>query len=162
LSKWENEPKRMSESLGAVGRKLGIGGAIEAGRIWSRWGDIVGPGIAEHAEPTSLRQGTLRIRTDSPVWATEIGYIGSEIARRANEIAGSEVVLEVRVWTGPGEIQRRSRNVRDPRSSEASEAASTRPSSDEPIEALGRARAAWERARSGGFGKGPRDPGENP
>jgi hypothetical protein len=155
----------MGDLLGGVGRDLGLGGAIATGRVWARWVEIVGDAIADHAEPTSLKEGVLRIRTDSPTWATELGYRGAEIARRANAVAGAEVVTEVRVWTGPGAIRRAvleegrvSQPVDRGLADETSEV-----SADEPLAALGRARAAWVRRRSQGPGepspRGPRNTG---
>ena len=142
----------MSDVLGELGGSLGLGAAVGTGKVWAHWPEIVGGTIADHAEPTSLKEGVLRIRTDSPAWATELGYRGTQIARRANEVAGSEVVKEVRVWTGPGPIQKRAGNAGRPapdvrpNDSEGARKAST----DEPMEALGRARRAWARRRAGG------------
>src|SRR5688500_982685 len=110
----------MSEVLGELGGSLGIGAAVGTGKVWANWSEIVGGTIADHAEPTSLKDGVLRIRTDSPAWATELGYRGSQIARRANEVAGSEVVKEVRVWTGPGPIQKGSGSSGRPKPEPAS------------------------------------------
>jgi predicted nucleic acid-binding Zn ribbon protein len=152
LSKWGEDPKRMSDVLGDLGGSLGIGAAVGTGKVWAHWSEIVGGTIADHAEPTSLKEGVLRIRTDSPAWATELGYRGAQIARRANEVAGSEVVKEVRVWTGPGPIQKPSGNAgrteQEVRRSDTEDA--RKASTDEPMEALGRARRAWARRRAGG------------
>jgi len=97
----ESAPERLRDLIAGIGPRLGLSGALQTGVIWRRWDDIVGPGIAGHAEPTSLRDGVLRIRVASPAWATEIGYLADEIKERANEIAGSPLVGEVRVWSGP-------------------------------------------------------------
>ena len=152
MSKWSDEPKKMGDLLGGVGASLGLGGAVGTGRIWSGWVDIVGDTIADHAEPTSLKEGVLRIRTDSPGWATELGYRGRQIAKRANEVAGAEIVTEVRVWTGPGPIRSRSEPSRGPSAGDGSAGSggTSAPSTDEPMEALDRARRAWARRRSGG------------
>jgi predicted nucleic acid-binding Zn ribbon protein len=128
-----------------VGRKLGLDHPREVGVVWDRWREIVGDDIAAHAEPSSLRGGLLRVRTDSPAWATEIGYLADEIRRKANETVGRALVSEVRVWTGPGRIEPRARG----------RAAVPRPARgtpqddvpDDPGEALERARRAWLRRR---------------
>lgn len=126
-----------------AGKRLGLDHPSEVGALWARWVDIVGPDVAQHAEPSSLRSGLLRVRTDSPVWATEISYLGEEIRRRANELLGRELVAEVRVWTGPGAMSaRRARPVpAAPR--ERGETVV----SDDPNEAFERARRAWLRRR---------------
>jgi hypothetical protein len=172
LSRAKDEPQRLGSVLGRLGSQLGLTGAIETGRIWSHWVEIVGRPIAEHAEPTSLKQGVLRIRTDSPTWATELGYRGSQIARRANDVAGREVVTEVRVWTGPGPIRYATgppAQAAAPTDQGSSEGATRTPAED-PIAAFRRARTAWARRRAGarshGSGEGaPRPsirPGEKP
>ena len=128
-----------------VGRRLGLDHPREVGIVWERWRDIVGQDIAAHAEPSSLRGGLLRVRTDSPAWATEIGYLTDEIRNRANETVGRELVREVRVWTGPGPM-RRSRPAATASSTPAGESARTDLPED-PAEALERARRAWLRRR---------------
>jgi hypothetical protein len=139
--------KRIRDLLPGAARRAGVGEeAIDAGRVFRRWRDVVGPQIADHAEPTSLRRGVLRVRADSPAWATEIGYLGGDIRARVNEAAGRALVAEVRVWTGPP--------MRRPRVPEGgAEASLSRPSKKsaaaEPAEAFERARDAWRRSRSG-------------
>ena len=134
---------------------MGIDRAAEAGALWARWGEIVGDAIAEHAEPTSLKRGVLRIRAISPAWATEIGYLKEHIIRSANEALGAALVADVQVWTGPGPI--RDRTARGSRASAASTppAGPRQPPPKDPEEALERARAAWLRRRSGGGSRAP-------
>jgi hypothetical protein len=144
----------MGDLLGGVGKELGLSGAIGTGRVWARWVEVVGDAIADHAEPTSLKDGVLRIRTDSPTWATELSYKGAEIARRANEVAGARIVTEVRVWTGPGRIERHAAEVRTPLPEGRGET-SAEILANEPLAALGRARAAWARRRARGRSQGP-------
>ena len=136
-------PPRLKELLSMAGRRIGLDHPTEVGALWARWVDIVGTDIAQHAEPSSLRAGLLRVRTDSPVWATEISYLADEIKQRANDALGRPLVEDVRVWTGPGAIRTRSSEV-------GRRTAAERPADDlpaDPIEALDRARRAWLRRR---------------
>ena len=133
---------------GAAGR-FGLDDALTTGTLWKRWRDIVGPDVAAHAEPTSLRGGVLRIRADSPVWAHEIGYLVEEIRSRANDALGAAAVMEIKVYNaprpdpaGPQERDASSRGATppEPPATEVPEA---------PEEALRRARQAWSRRVSG-------------
>ena len=151
----ERDPIRLRDVLEGFSGPKGFGAPLDAGLLWREWRSIVGEGIADHAEPTSLRSGVLRVRTDSPAWATEIGYLADVIKTEANRFLGKEVVTSVRIWTGA------------PRNSlsEAHEVTSTQhpdrlPGSDsrtprsgdqepDPVSALERARRAWQRARTG-------------
>ena len=125
--------------------------APATGIIWARWGDIVGPQVAQHAEPTSLKNGVLRVRTDSPTWATEIGYLGSEIAASANREAGRKMVDRVVVWTGPRPAGAPSVPASSGQAPEAESPPQLRSASSDPMEAFEAAKRAWLRRR----GRGP-------
>jgi predicted nucleic acid-binding Zn ribbon protein len=135
-------PFRLRALLASVGGRIGIEAADEVGRIWRGWSEIVGPSVAEHAEPTSLRSGVLRVRADSPAWANEIGYLGAEIGTRINAHLGKPLVNEVRVWTGPGPI------ARVPTSAPTPAQPGDREPAADPVTAFRRAFQAWARVRS--------------
>lgn len=146
----EKEPAPLRGLLGPAASGYGLDDALAAGTLSRRWIEVVGPDVAAHAEPTSLREGILRVRADSPVWAHEIGYLTAEIKRRANETLGRQAVSEVKVWNAPG------MPVGGPAGGSAQTA--SRPSERSPEEleedpqtALEKARSAWaaRRRRSG-------------
>ncbi|MEA2517103.1 MAG: hypothetical protein QOG16_941 [Actinomycetota bacterium] len=140
-------PPRLRDVLGGVGSRLGLEDTRAIGMLWSQWPEIVGPSIAQNAEPTSLKKGVLRIRATSPGWAQELSYLGGEIKARANAMAGVEVVREVRVWTGPGEVVRATPKV--PLSPQDRPPETTdRDAPGDVFTAFERARAAWARRRS--------------
>jgi hypothetical protein len=149
----KDEPIRIKDALAPLGRKLGLRSPAEAARVFSRWEDVVGSGVASHAHPSSLKGGVLRIVAESSVWATEISYLAEEIKKRANEVAGAPVVSEVRVWTGKGGSG--TSRARDSAGSDenqkareqGSEKAERKVPPDSPAEALARARNAWSEAR---------------
>ncbi len=156
-----SNPLRMRDLLQAAGARLGLEGALETGLVWTCWSEIVGDATAAHAEPTSLKAGVLRIRTDSPTWATEVGYLKDEIKTRANRVVGRALVSEVRVWTSPDPVRTARAEVRTPAPNdrgEVSEAASMVPPDADPEVALARARHAWEKRRSEGLSERPRKP----
>jgi predicted nucleic acid-binding Zn ribbon protein len=137
----------IKDLLGDAGRGLGLPSAVETGQVWSRWTEIVGPAVAAHAEPSSLKTGVLRVRADSPAWATEIGYLKDEIKAAVNRLVGAELVGEVRVWTGPGAIHAASRPLGAGHRSSAGEGAAGAAEAvpQDPKTALERAHEAWTR-----------------
>ena len=138
-------PARLRDLLDPVGRRLGIEGATQTGKLFARWRAIVGDQIGGHADPTSLRDGVLKVRADSPAWATEIGYLSSELVERINRDLGRAVVTELRVWTGP----KKGSYEASPPSQRASVSPATAPArepAEDPREALERAHAAARRA----------------
>lgn len=141
------EPTRLSEVLNETGASLGLKDAVATGGLWSRWDEIVGDSIAQNAQPTSLRDGVLRVKAASPAWATELTYLAPEIVRRTNEMAGSEIVREIKVWTGPGSVAPAARKAAPPPSDPSP--SDDRPKGErDPREALESARRAWARKRS--------------
>ncbi len=140
-------PPRLRDLLGGLGPRIGMEDTRATGAIWSRWAEIVGTSIAMNAEPTSLRKGVLRVRATSPGWATELTYLATEILQRANDIAGREIVREVRVWTGPGLVRQTTRAA----SEEGLDGRADDGARDDPKDlatALARARDAWLRRTS--------------
>ncbi|MDQ3985011.1 MAG: DUF721 domain-containing protein [Actinomycetota bacterium] len=144
-----DDPARIGELLGAVTSRLGVRDAGKTGAIWAQWADLVGEAVAAHAEPTSLREGVLRIRADSPAWASEIGFLAGEIAARINAALRSEVVGEIRVWTGPRRDRPARKTSVPPPSAATPKAGQKKPPTD-PEEALLRAREAWKTKRGKG------------
>jgi hypothetical protein len=138
---------RIGEVLDGLGTRVGLGRSKDASVIWSRWTEIVGDAIGAHAEPSSLREGVLKVRADSPAWAAELGYLAADIKTRANALIGRQSVLEVRVWTGPGRIRSGAKgSVED--SGTTTGKPPRRPPAEDPLEAFERAREAWRRRRS--------------
>jgi predicted nucleic acid-binding Zn ribbon protein len=143
------DPQRLRQLLGGFGKSMGWNGAIESGTVVARWREIVGSGIADHVTPTSLRDGVLRVRAQSPAWATEIGYLSVEIVRRVNKALGKDVVTELKVWTGPGVPGTESRPPDGGKSAAAPPRITTEKDAEaDPIAAGRRAREAWMRKRS--------------
>jgi hypothetical protein len=170
----DDDPTRLSDVLRSEGHRLGIESAVEIGTLFRRWSLIVGEKVAAHARPSSLREGVLRVRAESPVWATEISYFAPEIARRANDEVGRAVVKEVRVWWAPGEASPHPSEThrRDGGAAALSpgEGGARQPGrnvhsaekrSDDPAGALERAHRAW-RLRGRRAAKGRVDQGKRP
>ncbi len=136
------DPESLRGLLGGAAARFGLDDALATGTLWRRWHDVVGPDLAAHAEPSSLRAGVLRLRADSPVWAHEIGYLAEEIKRRVNEHLGQTVVAEVRVWSAPGETSRPPAATPRARPAEGEKQAE-KEGPEDPLQALDKARSAW-------------------
>ena len=142
----DRDPERLGNLLEPVTARLGLGGARKTGKVWSRWSEIVGPEIAAHAQPSSLKEGVLRIKVDSPAWATEISYLAADLRTKINRAVDSNLVTDIKVWTGPGPLRRADETAATPdrKSSRRTLAGETR----EPLEAFEGARRAWFKRRS--------------
>jgi predicted nucleic acid-binding Zn ribbon protein len=68
--------------------------------VLGRWSAIVGSEIASHCTPETFVDGSLRVRTDSTAWATQLRLLAPNVVRRLNEELGHGTVLRVDV-AGP-------------------------------------------------------------
>ena len=141
----DRDVSKLKDLLGPVGKKLRLEDPAAAGSIWRRWPEIVGDDIARNAEPTSLKEGVLRIRTSSPTWATEMSYLANDIKDRVNSALGKQLVHEVKVWTTPDPIKRAQRDA-DHTAMASGSVARKRPAED-PETAFQRAFQAWSKKR---------------
>jgi predicted nucleic acid-binding Zn ribbon protein len=71
-------------------------------RIWEVWDEAVGPGIAEHARPSWVRKGLLRVEVSDPIWLQEIEFVSDDIRERLNQRLGGKRIkrLEFRLSSG--------------------------------------------------------------
>jgi hypothetical protein len=93
-------PVPMSEALGAVAGRFGLGRTDLISVVFGRWEELVGPSVAAHVHPVRLVAGTLVVSADHPAWATQIRHLAPEILERVASECGREgtpVRLEIRV-----------------------------------------------------------------
>jgi predicted nucleic acid-binding Zn ribbon protein len=87
----------VSESLDRVTKGIGAPKATVLTAVFARWEQVVGPEVAAHAEPRSLRDGVLVIAVDQPAWATQLRFLGTELLARVREATGCSDVSEIHV-----------------------------------------------------------------
>ena len=93
-------PVPMSEALGAVAGRLGLGRPDLISVVFGRWEELVGAAMAVHVRPVRLVAGTLVVSADHPAWATQIRHLAPEILERVATEFGREGAperLEIRV-----------------------------------------------------------------
>lgn len=92
-------PRRLGESLDRVARAIGGGDSSAMTVVFRHWESCVGPAIAAHAEPLSLRRDVLVVGVSEPAWATQLRFVAPEILGRLEEAAGRRVAerIEVRI-----------------------------------------------------------------
>jgi len=85
--------------LNRVTAVLGIPTAAVLETVFSRWADLVGPTIALHTHPASLRNGVLVVTVEEPAWGSELRYRAQELVVRLEDQLGpgAPTRIEVRV-----------------------------------------------------------------
>ena len=89
------------------------------GTVFAEWAAVVGEQIAEHAAPTSLREGVLHVTAESTAWATQLRMVQALLLAKIAAAVGDGVVTTLKI-TGPvapswrkGPLHVRGRGPRD-------------------------------------------------
>jgi predicted nucleic acid-binding Zn ribbon protein len=93
-------PRRLRDSLDRLTRSLGAGPADTVAVLFSDWEDLVGPQIAAHSRPRSLRHGVLAVVVDQPGWATQFRFMEQDLLVRLTEALGTGNVERIDVRVG--------------------------------------------------------------
>jgi predicted nucleic acid-binding Zn ribbon protein len=93
-------PRRLGESLDRVARSMGAGGSATLSALFEDWEAMVGPQVAAHARPRSLRGGVLVVVADQPGWATQLRYLETDLLARLGERLGPGAVSAIEVRVG--------------------------------------------------------------
>jgi predicted nucleic acid-binding Zn ribbon protein len=84
----DDGPRRVSETLDAVVRRIAPQSAGEFGAVFGRWEEIVGPALAAHVRPVRVTDDALVVAADHPAWATQVKALGSTVLAQVGEVAG--------------------------------------------------------------------------
>lgn len=112
LDPGSREPRRLSELLDPVTKRLGGPPPGVFAAIFSRWDALVGPDIAAHAQPVSLHRGVLVLGVDHSMWAAQLRYMTAQLLTRIADDTGSSEVEEIHVRVTGAEGARPAANSR--------------------------------------------------
>jgi predicted nucleic acid-binding Zn ribbon protein len=83
-----------------VAKKQGWSSRVAEGTVFGQWPSVVGQQIAEHARPTTLRDGVLSVSAESTAWATQLRIIQTQLIAKIAAEVGDGVVTSLKI-TGP-------------------------------------------------------------
>jgi len=70
---------------------------LAEGNLFSNWESIVGAEIAEHAEPITILDGVLTIKTSSTAWATQLNLISRDLLASLQKSAPGALVEKLSI-----------------------------------------------------------------
>lgn len=82
----EPEPQVIGETLDRYLEYLGAPPIRTLASLQDRWSEVVGPALAEPTRPVELVDGVLVIGCDDATWASQVGWMESQIIRRFREL----------------------------------------------------------------------------
>ena len=93
-------PTALSGELARLTRRAGWSERLGAAQVAAAWADIVGDELTAHCEPVRLAGRVLTVRAASPVWATQLRYLTTQLVERAEAVLGPGSVREVNITVG--------------------------------------------------------------
>ena len=102
----KGDPQTFGAAIDAFLKVRGWEHDVRMRSVFARWAEIAGPEIADHCEPTALRDGELLLQAESTSWATQLRLMTRQIADKINADLGAPVVTSVKVH-GPASARPR-------------------------------------------------------
>jgi len=99
----KKDPSSIQDVLAQLKRETELGRQLELAQIWSRWPEIAGPDLMEHGRPHGIRDNTLYIEADSPVWMHTFAFQKWRLIGRINRMAGHELISDIFLVLSEGE-----------------------------------------------------------
>ncbi|HEY0636590.1 MAG TPA: DciA family protein, partial [Pseudonocardiaceae bacterium] len=93
----DRDPQPLGRLASRVAADRGWARHLSGGTVFGRWAELVGPDIAEHATPVSLRDGELTVQAESTAWATQLRLLQRDLLARIAAGAGRGVVTRLRI-----------------------------------------------------------------
>lgn len=94
------DPQPLGRAASDLANSRGWSPRVAEGTVLAQWPEVVGDQIAEHAQPTALRDGVLSISAESTAWATQLRMVQAQVLAKIAAAVGDGVVTSLRI-TGP-------------------------------------------------------------
>lgn len=93
----DRDPQTLGRLAARVVAERGWVDRVSGGVVFARWTQLVGPEVAEHAQPVSLRDTELTVQASSTAWATQLRLLQRHLIARITAGVGPGVVTRLRV-----------------------------------------------------------------
>lgn len=93
----DRDPQPFGKLVSRVSLDRGWSPRLTDATVLGRWPQLVGPDIADHCTPLSLRDGELVLQAESTAWATQLRQLQRQLLTRLAASVGRDVVKRIRV-----------------------------------------------------------------
>ncbi len=91
---------KLSTTIDKILKARGMQNRLPEYRISSQWINVVGPAIARHAQPRTLRGGRLLVIVDSPAWMQQLSLLKPEIIEKLNNNLDMDTIRDLTLKLG--------------------------------------------------------------
>ena len=110
--------ERLSATIEKILNERGWGAKLKEYRVFGLWAKAVGPGIARHSQPASIRGRRLTVIVDSSAWMQQLSMLKPEIIAKVNARLGPDgiegITLKLGELEGPAGPPEESRPAAGP------------------------------------------------
>lgn len=92
--------EKLSSTIEKILNDRGWGAKLKEYRVFSLWQKAVGPGIARHAQPASIRGKRLTVIVDSSAWMQQLSLLKPEVLSRVNDRLGQDGIESITLKLG--------------------------------------------------------------
>lgn len=96
----DRDPQPLGKVAKRIAKERGWNDKLADGTVFGRWAELVGPNVAQHAQPESLKDGELTVRAESTAWATQLRLLQRQLVAKIAAGVGDGVVKRIRI-AGP-------------------------------------------------------------
>ncbi len=91
---------KLSTTIDKILKARGMQNRLPEYRISSQWVNMVGPAIARHAQPRTLRGGRLLVIVDSPAWMQQLSLLKPDIIGKLNNNLDMNTIRDLTLKLG--------------------------------------------------------------
>lgn len=91
---------KLSVTINKILKARGMQDRLHEYRIFGQWEAAVGPAIARHARPRTLRGGKLVLLVDSPAWMQQLSMMKPVIMEKLNARLSRETIRDITLKLG--------------------------------------------------------------
>jgi predicted nucleic acid-binding Zn ribbon protein len=93
-------PASLGDTLERFLKQMGAPPVKALGDLHERWPEVVGPALAQRSRPIEMLDGVLVIGCEDATWASQIGWMESQITKRCAYLFEGVEVRRVQLRIG--------------------------------------------------------------
>jgi hypothetical protein len=95
---FKREVKSINDILQQFLRKEGLETPLQQKRLIDAWDSVVGPIVARYTQEKFIKNQILFVKITNPALRQDLSMMRQQLTRRLNEVVGSSVISDVRVF----------------------------------------------------------------
>ena len=95
---FKREVKSINDILQQFLRKEGLETPLQQKRLIDVWDSVAGPMVARYTQEKFIKNQILFVKITNPALRQDLSMMRQQLTRRLNEVVGSSVISDVRVF----------------------------------------------------------------